>query len=222
MNPFNTTVGDEDEPVLFIPQKGSKYCKEDYKHVCKQQPIPLNELPRYLRDPTIFPKWEPPTLWLGWVITEEDLLKLVEAHYPERLIPGGPSRSSIYDLPEALCEEFHVDPKLLECVDIAFVARQDGEDTTALSVGCTAIGVLDEQTRNNIQAKFGLQRPPEWLLDHRDWKWTRRTVKILGRELYIMPDETFIPILLLNFFLRNLPDGVLIPFFACGSVIVRL
>ncbi|KAF9031681.1 hypothetical protein BDZ89DRAFT_1158802 [Hymenopellis radicata] len=180
MNPFNTTVGDEDEHVLFTPQKGSQYRKGDYAHACKQQPIPLNEIPLYLCDTTVFPKWDAPTLWLGWLITSEDLLKLAVAHYPERLIrrKNGPSRSSIYALPDALREEFHVDPKLLECVDIAFVAQQDGKRTTALTVGCTGIGVLDEQTRNNIQAKFGLQRPPEWLLDGRDWQWGRRTYTV--------------------------------------------
>ncbi|KAF8918754.1 hypothetical protein CPB85DRAFT_1249542 [Mucidula mucida] len=130
--PFNTTFGDQDEPVLFIPQNGPKYRKGDYEHVCKQQPLPLNELPRYLFDPTIFPQWVPPTLWLGWVITEEDLLKIVDAHYPERCIrtKNGPSRRSIYTLPRAICEEFNVDPKVSDCVDLAlWLSRMEGGDS---------------------------------------------------------------------------------------------
>ncbi|KAF9031647.1 hypothetical protein BDZ89DRAFT_1131719 [Hymenopellis radicata] len=176
----NTIPAVEKERLLFVPQKGTKYRKGDYAHACKQQPIPMNELPRYLTDPDMVPKWEAPILWLGWLITEEDLLKLVEAHYPDEydLCQGEPDVDCIFNLPDALRKEYDVSPRMHECVDIAIVARQDGTRTTALSVGCSSIGIIKLQTVEDIQTKFGLQRPPEWLLDGREWKWARRTYTV--------------------------------------------
>ncbi|KAF8918757.1 hypothetical protein CPB85DRAFT_1281224, partial [Mucidula mucida] len=180
ITPFNATVGEDAEPLLFIPRKGRKYRNGDFKHVCKQQPLPMHELPRYLTDTTVFPSWDAPTLWLGWIISSEDLLKIVEAHYPDSLMysAGRPCLSSIHALPQSLRDEYHIEPELHECVDIAIVARPDAKRTTALSVGCSNVGVISLQTIEDIQNKFGLQRSPEWLLDGRDWQWTRRTYTV--------------------------------------------
>ncbi len=138
----------------------------------------MHELPRYLTDTTVFPSWDAPTLWLGWIISSEDLLKIVEAHYPDSLMysAGRPCLSSIHALPQSLRDEYHIEPELHECVDIAIVARPDAKRTTALSVGCSNVGVISLQTIEDIQNKFGLQRSPEWLLDGRDWQWTRRSM----------------------------------------------
>ncbi|KAF8918752.1 hypothetical protein CPB85DRAFT_1430448 [Mucidula mucida] len=47
------------EPLLFQPRKGKYYRPGDYKYACKQQPLPMEQLPEYLHT---FTDWTPPKL----------------------------------------------------------------------------------------------------------------------------------------------------------------
>ncbi len=120
----------------------------------------MDGLPKYLID------MDPDSrlvLWLDWAIDRQDLLKLMEVHYPKaiRFSRGDVLTSSVYSLPELLCEEFAIDMDQQRDVSIAIVAERDGKFQTALSLGCSRIGQLnDRDIIAQIQAKFGLEPPP--------------------------------------------------------------
>ncbi|KAF9031683.1 hypothetical protein BDZ89DRAFT_1158804 [Hymenopellis radicata] len=148
----------------------------DFLRACEQQqPLPMDGLPKSLCDMDPNSKLVPPKYWLGWAIDRQDLLKLMKVHYPQDV--GFSRTSAVYSLPRLLWEEFAIEPDQQRYLAIGIVAERDGKFQTALSVGCSRIGMLGKEVIAQIQAKFGLE-PPQWLIDAREWDWTRRTIII--------------------------------------------
>ncbi|KIY64366.1 hypothetical protein CYLTODRAFT_457286 [Cylindrobasidium torrendii FP15055 ss-10] len=58
----------DDERFLFIPPGKNGYRWDDFKILCKDCPIPKDELPVYLANSMVSEKWIPPLLRLGWRI----------------------------------------------------------------------------------------------------------------------------------------------------------
>ncbi|KAF9031646.1 hypothetical protein BDZ89DRAFT_1063786 [Hymenopellis radicata] len=172
----------EPEPILFTPRNG-EYKLSDYEYVCKQQPLPMEELPEYLH--TFDEGWTPPKLWLAWPSNLAGILKCVEKAYPNEVMRtdrGEIINTSIGALRDAVREEF-VDPEFHDCVQLVTIALQNGKHAAALSVGCTHVGMLNENLIGEIQAKLGYEEPPQWYIDTDFWMWRER-------RSYVTPSRT--------------------------------
>ncbi|KAF8918740.1 hypothetical protein CPB85DRAFT_1430435 [Mucidula mucida] len=154
----------EPQRLLFQPRKGRYYRPGDYKYACKQQPLPMEQLPEYLHT---FTDWTPPKLWLAWPSDIDSLLKCIEEVYPSRVMrteDGKVIKTTVGVLPDAICREFVPQTELHDCVQMA----------AALAVGCTHIGRLSAALVAKIQAKLRYEEPPKWYLDPYLWKWRKR------------------------------------------------
>ncbi|KAI0345149.1 hypothetical protein BDW22DRAFT_1418455 [Trametopsis cervina] len=200
--------------VLFAPQNGHSYTRDDWTRCMAQQPILTRELPAYLY-PNEAAKYnaEPPLLKYAWRVRPEHLVKVIMCHFPTKVtyFMGGdgtlfdddhpewqdsskqlcPSLGALFDgwVKPAVCEKLELNGP--EIVEFSTLWDQDAGEGYGFVIRNNIDGLLDEESIDKVRKFFNLEGQLEWYLDDREWYWRKINLKepMILKELSSSPDS---------------------------------
>ncbi|KIY64358.1 hypothetical protein CYLTODRAFT_493188 [Cylindrobasidium torrendii FP15055 ss-10] len=162
---------------LFEAPRSNGYQRDDFRIVCKETPIPKDELPDYLAKRVNKGQWMPPLLWLGWRMGANDAIVLDLPNVQTRTIlytDGSPDYDPYYDFRDDLVTALQLSEAEQELFELHGIldVDQDGETSLILAVGNNNPGdMLSSELIQRIKEAGKIKEEPKWWLDEIAWYW---------------------------------------------------
>ena len=160
---------------------------QDYKVLCAQQPIPLNDIEDYLILGT--ERMKPPTFWCGWLLNIDAMFDVIKSicpdavrytgliHVPEKRHADKLATVLSKTLSRRLAKYIGLDEKWAYLLRVVEVARSDGEIGIALTVACNHDqGFIGQEYVDKVSNLFANGEAPKWHIDPYEWEWEIRGV----------------------------------------------